>query len=41
MDDFTEMIDDLDVSEAVREELHALTPAGYTGLASDLVDELD
>jgi hypothetical protein len=24
----------------VRAELHALTPAGYTGIASELVDEL-
>mgnify|MGYP000365615664 CR=1 FL=1 len=41
MDDFTAMIDDLDVSEDVRAELHALTPSGYTGIADDLVDELD
>ena len=40
MDDFAAMIDDLDVSEDVREELHALTPAGYTGVADELVDEL-
>ena len=40
MDDFTAMIDELDVSEDVRAELHALTPAGYTGVADDLVDEL-
>ncbi|WP_135364106.1 adenylosuccinate lyase [Halosimplex halophilum] len=39
MADFAAMIDDLDVSEDVREELHALTPAGYTGVASDLVDD--
>ena len=39
MDDFTAMIDDLDVREDVREELHALTPAGYTGVASELVDD--
>ncbi|SFS01650.1 adenylosuccinate lyase [Halomicrobium zhouii] len=41
MEDFTAMIDDLDVSEAVREELHALTPAGYTGVADEMVDALD
>ncbi|MFC7139471.1 adenylosuccinate lyase [Halosimplex aquaticum] len=40
MEDFAAMIDDLDVSEDVREELHALTPAGYTGVASELVDEV-
>jgi len=39
MDDFTAMIDDLDVREDVREELHALTPAGYTGVAGELVDD--
>jgi len=33
-------IDALDIDEAVREELRSLTPAGYTGLADDLVDEL-
>jgi adenylosuccinate lyase len=38
MDDFRDLFDDLDVSESVREELHALTPAGYTGYASTLVD---
>jgi adenylosuccinate lyase len=41
IEDFRAMFDDLDVDEAVREELHALTPAGYVGVASDLVDELD
>ncbi|MCU4801115.1 adenylosuccinate lyase [Halobacteria archaeon HArc-gm2] len=40
MDDFTAMIDDLDVSDDVREELHALTPAGYTGIADEMVDDL-
>ncbi|WP_129115190.1 adenylosuccinate lyase [Halegenticoccus tardaugens] len=35
------LFDDLDVDEDVRAELRALTPAGYTGLAADLVDELD
>ena len=39
MADFEAMIDDLDVSDDVRAELHALTPAGYTGVASDLVDD--
>ncbi|EMA35857.1 adenylosuccinate lyase [Halococcus hamelinensis] len=38
LDDFHELFDDLDVSEATREELRALTPAGYTGLASELAD---
>jgi len=41
MDDFTAMIDDLDVSDDVREELHALTPTGYTGIADEMVDALD
>ncbi|WP_222919948.1 adenylosuccinate lyase [Natrinema sp. SYSU A 869] len=39
--DFREMFDDLDVDEGVREELHALTPADYTGVASELVDDLE
>ena len=40
MDDFRELFDDLDVDPSVREELHALTPEGYTGVGSALVDEL-
>jgi adenylosuccinate lyase len=39
--DFRALFAELDVPEAVREELRALTPAGYTGVAADLVDELD
>ncbi|MFB6097375.1 MAG: adenylosuccinate lyase [Haloferacaceae archaeon] len=39
--DFRDLFDDLDVDEDVREELRALTPATYTGVAADLVDELD
>jgi adenylosuccinate lyase len=39
--DFRDLFDDLDVDESVRAELHALTPATYTGVASDLVDDLD
>ncbi|WP_435552053.1 adenylosuccinate lyase [Natrinema sp. CGMCC1.2065] len=41
LEDFREMFDDLEVDESVREELHALTPAGYTGVASELVDGLE
>ena len=41
LSDFRELFDELDVDESVREELRELTPAGYTGLGSDLVDELD
>ncbi|WP_227355478.1 adenylosuccinate lyase [Haladaptatus salinisoli] len=41
LDDFRDLFDDLDVDEDVREELRALTPAEYTGLADELVDELD
>jgi adenylosuccinate lyase len=40
IEDFRAMIDDLDVDEAVREELHALTPASYTGIASEMVDDV-
>jgi adenylosuccinate lyase len=39
--DFRALFDDLDLDESVKDELGALTPAGYTGVASDLVDELD
>ncbi|QWC20776.1 adenylosuccinate lyase [Halorubrum sp. 2020YC2] len=39
LDDFRELFDELDVDESVREELKALTPAGYTGFADELVDE--
>ena len=41
LDDFHELFDDLDVDEGVREELQALTPAGYVGVADDLVDVID
>ncbi|ELZ11384.1 adenylosuccinate lyase [Natrinema thermotolerans DSM 11552] len=41
LEDFREMFDDLEVDESVREELRALTPAGYTGVASELVDDLE
>ena len=41
LEDFRDLFDELDVEESVREELRALTPAGYTGVGSDLVDELD
>ncbi|HKJ60015.1 MAG TPA: adenylosuccinate lyase [Halobacteriales archaeon] len=38
LEDFRALFDDLAVPADVREELHALTPTGYTGLASDLAD---
>jgi adenylosuccinate lyase len=41
LDDFRELFDELDVDDGVREELKALTPAGYTGIADELVDETD
>jgi len=41
LDDFRDLFDDLDVDDEVRAELKALTPAGYTGLADELVDEFD
>jgi adenylosuccinate lyase len=40
LEDLRAAVGDLDVDEAVREELRSLTPAGYTGLADELVDEL-
>ncbi|WP_049893797.1 adenylosuccinate lyase [Salinarchaeum sp. Harcht-Bsk1] len=41
IEDFHDLFADLDVPEDVREELRALTPAGYTGVADDLVEELE
>jgi adenylosuccinate lyase len=41
LEDFRELFADLDVDDETREELLALTPAGYTGVASGLVDALD
>ncbi|SDQ30802.1 adenylosuccinate lyase [Natronobacterium texcoconense] len=41
LEDFRELFDDLEVDESVREELRALTPSGYTGVADELVDDLE
>lgn len=41
LEDFRELFDELDVDEETREELRALTPAGYTGLATELTDEFN
>jgi len=41
IEDFHALFAELDVPADVREELRALTPAGYTGVASELVDELE
>ena len=41
VEDFHALFADLDVPESVRAELRGLAPAGYTGLADDLVDELE
>jgi len=41
LDDFHELFAELDVPESVREELQSLTPAGYTGVADELVDNLE
>jgi adenylosuccinate lyase len=38
--DFRDLFDELDVSESVREELRALSPATYVGLGDELVDDL-
>ncbi|WP_338738785.1 adenylosuccinate lyase [Haloplanus salilacus] len=38
IEDFRGLFDELDVDESVRDELRALTPAGYTGVAADLAD---
>ncbi|WP_411962999.1 adenylosuccinate lyase [Haloferax sp. YSMS24] len=41
LDDFHDLFADLDVSDTTREELLALTPATYVGLADELVDDVD
>ena len=41
LDDFRDLFADLDVSDDVREELTALTPAGYVGVGGELVEGLD
>ncbi|WP_135825534.1 adenylosuccinate lyase [Halorussus ruber] len=41
LEDFRDLFADLDVDEETREELLDLTPAGYTGVASEMVDSLD
>jgi len=38
--DFHELFAELDVDPSVREELRALTPATYTGIAADLADDV-
>ncbi|EMA49687.1 adenylosuccinate lyase [Halococcus thailandensis] len=41
LDEFRELFADLNVDEATRAELRALTPADYTGLASELADSAE
>ncbi|THE62793.1 adenylosuccinate lyase [Salinadaptatus halalkaliphilus] len=41
LEDFRDLFDDLEVSTDVREELRELTPVGYTGVADELVDDLE
>jgi adenylosuccinate lyase len=41
LEDFRALFDELDVEASVRAELHALTPAEYTGLGEELPEELD
>jgi adenylosuccinate lyase len=40
IEDFQAMYEELDVSEDVRAELQALTPADYTGIADELADDV-
>jgi adenylosuccinate lyase len=40
IEDFQDLFADLDIPDSVRDELMALTPAGYTGVADALVNEL-
>ena len=41
IEDFYELFESLDVDESVREELLALTPGSYTGIADELVDSIE
>ncbi len=41
LDEFRDLFDELDVDESVREELHALTPAGYTGVAAEMAEDAE
>ncbi len=41
LEDFHGLFGTLDVPPDVREELQALTPAGYTGIAASMVDDID
>ena len=41
LEDFRALFANLDVSPAVASELAELTPAGYTGLAAELVEDID
>jgi adenylosuccinate lyase len=38
--DFQELFADLDVSEETRDQLQALSPTGYTGIAESMVDDI-
>jgi len=41
LEDFQDLFADLDIPESVRMELQALAPTDYTGVADELVDELE
>jgi adenylosuccinate lyase len=41
LEDFHDLFEDLDVPGDVREELEALTPTDYVGIADELVDNLE
>ncbi len=41
LEDFQDLFVDLEVDDRTREQLLALTPTDYVGVANDLVDELD
>jgi adenylosuccinate lyase len=38
MDDFRKFIDDLDISDEIKKELHELSPKNYLGIAELLAD---
>ncbi|MFB6132962.1 MAG: adenylosuccinate lyase, partial [Halanaeroarchaeum sp.] len=41
LEDFRDLFDDMDLPESVREELLALSPAGYIGVAADIAGDVE
>jgi adenylosuccinate lyase len=41
LEDFHELFSKLEISDELRQELKALTPAEYTGIADKIVDDVE